>query len=232
MTASIAIVGEFKPDHDTHAALNRVLDNFRAVHDFDYEWLPTEQVAAEKEKLLKRFSGIWSPPASPFNSLDGCLAAITWARENGIPHLGTCAGFQHAMIEIARNMLGVAGAAHEEYDPDADTLFVNRLKCSLAGKTMQVHLAEGSLSRALYGRASSEEHYYCNFAVNPDLCHLLDHPGIRISGRDQDGEYRIIELKDHPFFVTTLFVPQTRSTQASPHPLIRGFVETVCGIRQ
>ena len=227
MIPKIAVIGEFC-DIDPHTALNRVLDDLKTVREFDYEWVDTLRVEQEKDRLLGQYAGIWSAPGSPFKSLDGALTAVAWARENDIPHLGTCAGFQHAVLDIARNLLGIRDAQHEEYDAGASTLFVSRLACSLAGKTMAVSLTPGSLSQFLYGRDRTEEDYYCNFAINPQFRDRLDHPRIRIAGTDQDDEIRIIELPDNRFFVLTLFVPQTRSAPGAPHPLIRGFLDAVC----
>lgn len=232
MTPRIAVIGEFVENFEAHTALNRVLDDLKTSRNFDYEWINTLRVEEGKEALLGEYAGIWSAPGSPFKSLEGALYAVTYARENNIPYLGTCAGFQHAVIEIARNLLGIKDAQHEEYDPEASTLFVNRLACSLAGKTMAVFVQPDSLAGRLYGRTQARENYYCNFAINPEFKARLDHPEIRISGRDQDGEFRIIELPGNDYFVLTLFVPQTNSLPGNVHPLIQGFVDAVCSRRQ
>lgn len=192
------------------------------------EWIETETVDKERDQLLNNYAGIWSTPGSPFKSLDGVLHAITFARQNNIPHIGTCAGFQHAVIELARNLLNIEDAQHEEYDTEASTLFVNKLVCSLAGKTMDVHLKPNTLTRKLYGIDKTTENYYCNFGINPDFKNSLQNPLICLAGVDQDQEIRIIELQNHKFFVITLFVPQTRSKPGVPHPLIDGFVKAVC----
>ena len=227
MTLKIAVIGEFC-DIEPHIALNRVLDDLKDEMNFDYEWVDTLRVEQEGDSLLEQYAGIWSAPGSPFKSLEGTLAAVTWAREKNIPHLGTCAGFQHAVLEIARNLLGLEDARHQEYDPGASTLFVSRLACSLAGKTMEVSLAPGSLAQSLYGLDRTREDYYCSFAINPEFRDRLNHPGIRIAGTDQDDEIRIIELPGNGFFVLTLFVPQNRSAPGAPHPLIKGFLDAVC----
>jgi CTP synthase (UTP-ammonia lyase) len=145
-----------------------------------------------------------------------------------IPHLGTCAGFQHGVIEIARNILGIEDAQHEEYDAQSSKLFINRLVCSLAGKRMDVYLKRGSLAHQLYQIDNTKENYYCNFGINPAFRQYLTHPQILVSGVDQNDEIRIIELPNHKFFLITLFVPQIRSLPDSPHPLIKGFVKAVC----
>lgn len=227
MKKKIAIIGEFNSGFLSHTRLNDALEHVktRYGYDFGYDWLDTPPVEKSSETLLTGYSGIWSAPGSPFLSLEGSLAAIAFARKNRVPHLGTCAGFQHTIIEFARNVLGEKEAQHEEYDPESDCLFISRLSCSLSGKEMQIYLKEGSLARSCYGKKEVIENYYCNFGINPQFKSRLVHPNLQISGVDQDGEIRIIEIPENPFFVATLFVPQTRSTPEHPHPLIKAFVE-------
>jgi CTP synthase (UTP-ammonia lyase) len=142
--------------------LNKALDY---LND-QYEWIDTESIEKEKDQVLKKYAGIWSAPGSPFKSFDGALYAITYARLNDIPHLGTCAGFQHAVIELARNILGIEVAHHEEYDSQSSSLFVNKLVCSLAGKSMDVYLKNNTLAHKLYDCNETKENYYCNFGIN------------------------------------------------------------------
>lgn len=228
MRTRIAVIGEYCDTFRPHSALNESLNSFQKKYDFEYEWIDTIAVETRRDSLLENFSGIWSAPGSPFKSLEGALYAISYARLNDIPHLGTCAGFQHAIIEIARNILGVEDAQHEEYSPGSSNLFVNKLVCSLAGQTMDVVLKKGSLAHNLYGTHKTQENYYCNFGINPGFRNLLNHPSILISGVDQDNEIRLVELTNLRFFIISLFVPQTKSTPKSPHPLIKGFIQTVC----
>lgn len=228
MTSKIAVIGEFNETFEAHTTLNDALDYLKKDYPLTYDWVETDRVEHEKNQILQRYDGLWSAPGSPFKSLDGALYAITYARTSNIPHLGTCAGFQHAVIELARNLFGLADAQHEEYDETASHLFVSRLVCSLAGKTMEVYLKNNTLARKLYGREKTNENYYCNFGINPEFIRYLDHPEIMVSGKDQDGEIRIIELPHLTFFLVTLFVPQTRSKPDSPHPVIKGFVKAVC----
>jgi CTP synthase (UTP-ammonia lyase) len=228
MKPKIAIIGEFYDTFVPHTALNGSLDQLKSTYDFEYRWIDTLTVKDNRDQALNGIAGIWSAPGSPFKSLDGALSAITYARQNNIPHIGTCAGFQHTIIELARNILGVKDAQHEEYDTHSSKLFVSRLVCSLAGKSMDVYLKSGTLAHKLYGIDKTTENYYCNFGINPSFKHNLIHPQITVSGVDQDDEIRIIEIPNLRFFLITLFVPQTRSQPGPPHPLIQGFVNEVC----
>lgn len=226
MKIKIAVTGEFHPQSITHTSLNQSLDDLaRNMNtEIEYKWIDTTDLLEDPPSILSSYHGIWSAPGSPFKSLEGALNAIRYARENNIPHLGTCAGFQHSIIEIARDFLGYSEADHEEYDPESSELFISRLVCSLAGKTMSVKIKEGTQAFNCYKKSVAEEDYYCNFGINPDAMEKLRHPDLVFSGTDQDGEIRIIELKSNDYFVATLFVPQTKSTLQEPHPIIRGFI--------
>jgi len=167
---------------------------------------------------------LWCAPGSPYRSLDGALEALRYGREHGVPTLGTCGGCQHMVIEYARHVLGFQDAQHAEYDPYASRLFISELACSLVGQTLPVRLAPGSRAAALYDGAEAEERYYCNFGLNPAYRDQLEAGGLKVSGTDRDGEARVLELPEHPFYIATLFVPQTRSTPQRPHPLIAGLL--------
>ncbi len=225
----IGIIGEFNEEYETHRALNDSLRHAEAAlnETVDFSWVDTETIAAEKEDFVRRFDGIWSAPGSPFKSLEGSLKAIRIAREKNIPHLATCAGFQHTVVEIARNVLGIEDAQHEEYAPDAPNLFISRLKYSLAGRTLRTHLMPDSRSRSAYGTNVVRENYYCHYAVNPAVKEQLKLKGYFWSGRDDVGEWRILEVTRNDFFIATLFVPQVRSTPEAPHPLIMRFLQTI-----
>jgi CTP synthase (UTP-ammonia lyase) len=90
------------------------------------------------------FDGLWCVPGSPYASMEGALNAIRQARESGLPFLGTCGGFQHALIEVARDLLGLADADHSESNPGGDVLLIDRLSCSLVGARGRLHVVAGS----------------------------------------------------------------------------------------
>src|SRR5208282_6192757 len=98
-------------------------------------------------------------PGSPYKSLDGALAGIRYARENKVPFIGTCGGFQHLVIEYARNVMGFKDAAHAESDPYASCLFITPLSCSLVGKTMEVRVKPGTQAADIYRDTWASERY-------------------------------------------------------------------------
>lgn len=128
------------------------------------------------------------------------------------------------VLEFARHVLGVADADHAEYHFDGSMLFITPLSCSLAGQQMDVQLHPDTLADRTYGSLAATERYYCNFGLNPEHLPALEAGGLMVSGVDHQGEVRVMELPGHPFFLATLFVPQTSSTPGRPHPLLSALV--------
>lgn len=226
MIKAIALLGEYTPTFPPHISTDAAIRHARNLLNVEVtaDWVSTEDISPT---LFEQYSGIWVAPGSPYKSMELTLWAIRYARENKIPCFGTCGGFQHMVIEYARNVLGFKGAQHAEYDPYASSLFISQLACSLAGREMQLNFVPGSQVATIYGSLSAQEHYYCNFGVNPDCIDELKQGPLNVSGADAEGEIRVIEHPDHPFFIGTLFVPQARSTPERPHPLVTAFLEAV-----
>ncbi|HEX2954525.1 MAG TPA: CTP synthase, partial [Bacillota bacterium] len=141
--------------------------------------------------------------------------------------LGTCGGFQHIVLEYARNVLGIKDAQHAEYDPSASSLFISKLACSLRGREMTLQLKAGSQVAEIYGNSKTTERYYCSFGIAPQYVGLFKSGPLQIVGSDPEGEIRVVELPGHRFFVGTLFVPQALSTASKPHPLVTAFLTEV-----
>ena len=232
---SIAIVADYDPRLPSHDATDAALRH--AAHalgvNFSAEWIPTDILEANASNALKYARGIFIGPGSPYVSMQGALNAIRIARESRRPLLGTCGGFQHIVIEYARNVLGIADAQHAEYDPAAARALIRALPCSLAGKALRIDLAPGSLAHRVYGCDQVEEKYHCTFGLDPAYRAQFETAGLRVTGveagvpgveLESAGEARIVELPEQPFFLGTLFVPQMRSNEGAPHPLILAFV--------
>jgi CTP synthase (UTP-ammonia lyase) len=228
MKKSLALLGEYSPTFPPHTATSAAIEHSRALlgSDIAGEWVSTESI---DQSLFSHYAGIWVAPVSPYKNMDKTLWAIRHAREHGIPCFGTCGGFQHMVIEYARHVLGFHDAQHAEYDPSASRLFIAQLACSLAGREMRLQFTAGSQVAGIYGALAATEQYYCNFGVNPACIPLLKSGPLQVTGADSEGEVRVIELPGHPFFIGTLFVPQTRSTPQCPHPLVTAFLRAVAG---
>jgi CTP synthase (UTP-ammonia lyase) len=229
---SIALIGDYDPQVTAHqaipVALGLIAEHLaRTVH---FEWLATDQIHADT--ALDRFDGIWCVPASPYKSEVGALRAIRFAREQQRPFLGTCGGFQHAVLEFSRNVLGWVDAEHGETSPDSDRALLTPLTCSLVEAVGSIHLIPGSLIAKAYETSEIQEGYRCRYGVNPQFEGDLLGNGLHATGHDSVGDLRAIELKDHRFFVATLFQPERAALGGKIPPLVRAFVEACVESRQ
>ncbi|WP_078965762.1 CTP synthase C-terminal region-related (seleno)protein [Streptomyces aureocirculatus] len=225
--ARIALVGDRSPTVTSHTRVPLLLDALAAREGLvlDAYWIPTADAA--EPGAVRGFDAVWMLPGSPYRSEAGALAAIRTAREDGIPFLGTCGGFQHAVLEFARNVCGLTGAAHAENDPDAEDPLIAPLACSLVGHEGVVTLTPGSLAESVLGADRTVERYHCRYGPAHDtgtgtgrLATLRTH-GLRFTGTDERGEVRVAELPGHPFFLATLFQPELYGDGTRPHPIVR-----------
>jgi len=227
----IALVGDYDPAVAAHRAIPRALiaaaECGRAALGF--EWVDSDAVG-DAERTLARFDGLWCVPGSPYRSLAGVLAAIGFARRHQRPFLGSCGGFQHAVLEHARTDLGWADAEHAETAPEARRPVIAPLDCGLVETERTVRFAPGSLIARAYGRESSVETYRCRYGVVPALREALFGGHLRavgfVAGED-DGSLpavHAVERSDHPFFVATLFQSERAALQGQPVPLAEAFV--------
>lgn len=226
MTIRIALVGDFKQAVIAHQAIPKALQI--AADDLGemiaYDWIATERLDANVSHILEGYDGIWCVPASPYNSFDGALNAIRYARERDVAFLGTCGGYQHAVLEYARNVLGLVDAANAEIDPDAKLPLIAPLVCALIDQDGEIKLAKDSLIRSHYGMAEINETYRCSYGLNPDYAGLLDGQDLVISAWDDEGDPRSVELRNHRFFIGMAFQPERSALRGETHPLITAFV--------
>ncbi|PYK01778.1 MAG: hypothetical protein DME23_03415 [Verrucomicrobia bacterium] len=222
----IALIGDYNPTVKAHVAIPKALE--LAASDLSGKvepvWIATPLLDKNTEKQLSAFDAVWCVPNSPYASMDGALRAIRFARESGRPFLGTCGGFQHALIEYARNALGLSEADHAESNPDAAMPLVSRLTCPLPGARAKIRLKPGSRLGAICGKTEIVENYNCNFGLNPRYASMLNDGKLTISGRDENDEVRAVELAGHSFFIATLFQPEQSALAGAAHPLICAFV--------
>ncbi|MFH9072637.1 CTP synthase C-terminal region-related (seleno)protein [Streptomyces alboflavus] len=221
--ARIALIADRSPSVIAHTRVPLLLSALAARDGLllDAYWIPTPD--AEEPDAVRGFDAVWVLPGSPYRSEAGALAAIRTAREDGVPFLGTCGGFQHALLEFARNACGLTGVAHAENDPDADDQMLTPLACSLVGHEGVVRLAPGSLAESLLGADHSLERFHCLYGPDGSV-HLpvLESHGLRFSGWDEQRQVRVAELPGHPFFLASLFQPEQYGDGSRPHPFVRG----------
>jgi CTP synthase (UTP-ammonia lyase) len=219
-TPRIALIGDRTGIVTAHARIPVIIDALLAREGIalDPYWIGTHDA---QDTDLTGFDGIWITPGSPYESEAGAITTTRAAREHGIPFLGTCGGFQHALLEYARNVCGLADVKHAEVEPDAAELLITPLECSLKGHEDAVMIAPGTLAARVLGPGRRTERYSCGYGLNQQYLETLTSAGLRFSGFNDSGDVRIVELPGHPFFLGALFQPERQDDQ--PHPLIRAF---------
>jgi CTP synthase (UTP-ammonia lyase) len=224
VTTRLALVGDRSPLIGSHRRVPLLLDAMRRSDGLLVEgyWIASEE--SEDPDAVDGFDGVWLLPGSPYRSEEGALTAVRTARERKIPFLGTCAGFQHAVLEYARNACGLAQVAHAERRPDAGDLLIVPLACSLVGHEGRVRLEPGSRAERALGTDRTVERYHCSYGLNPAYVQVLASHGLQFTGFDENDQPRIVELPGHPFFLATLFQPELAGDGSQAHPLIHAFV--------
>ncbi|MEP7297422.1 MAG: CTP synthase [Burkholderiales bacterium] len=182
------------------------------------DWLATDAMPDDAD--LARFDALWCVPGSPYRDMDAALRAIRFAREQGVPFLGTCGGFQHAVIDYARHVLGWADADHAETAPDAPRNVIALLECALVEATETLTLVPDSRLALACGTPTIQEGYRCRYGLNPAFVDTLTRGPLRVAATGPQGDVRAVELDAHPFFVCTLFQPERAALQGRTPPLV------------
>jgi CTP synthase (UTP-ammonia lyase) len=217
MSVSIAVVG----DRDTSLLTHRELDAALARLP---TWAQARWVATDRIGSLADVDGVWLAPGTPYRDDDAVYALIERVRSGGVPFLGTCGGFQYALVEFARNVAGIEGAAHEETDPDAVEPVVGMLGCSLIGARRTVVPVPGTRLAAISGTDPFLAFHWCRFGLSDRWIAALEQAGLVVAAHAEDAGVEAVELPSHPFFVATLFQPQVGAANGGPlHPLIGAF---------
>jgi CTP synthase len=234
----IALVGKYTGLKDSYLSHLKAFDHVGAAHGVkvQVEWIDAEDITDEKmEKVLGGVHGILIPGGFGHRGTDGKIAAAGYARENGVPFLGICLGFQMAVIEFSRNVLGLGGADSSELNGDTPHPVIDLLpeqrEIEDMGATMRLGLQEvlikpGTLAMNLYNKDRILERHRHRREVNPDYIEQLEEKGMFFSGRTEDGRrMEILELPDHPYFIGSQYHPEFLSRPYRPAPMFMGFVE-------
>ena len=187
------------------------------------------------EEILGGVHGVIVPGGFGTRGVEGKIAAARYARENNVPFLGVCLGFQIATIEICRDVLGLEMASSTEFDPDTpdpvicimdEQKGVRDMGATMRLGAQDVVVAEGSKAYGLYGSALVSERHRHRYEVNPDYIDRIEAAGWRFTGRSECGtRMEIGELDGHPFFVASQFHPEFKSKPQRPSPLHQGLVD-------
>jgi CTP synthase len=220
----LALIGDHNPAIVAHQAIPLALN--LAAQTFDLHihttWLNTEDI--DSSRSLAAFDAFWCVPGSPYLSTEGALYAIRYAREQQKPFLGTCGGFQHAIIEYARNVMGWQDAGHGEIDTEGRRV-IAALACEMVEKTAGITLLADSIAAHAYKTLDIEEGYHCRYGINTEFQAALEAQPLRLTGHDQQGEVRVMELPGHPFFVATLFQPERAALKGQLPPLVGALIQ-------
>ncbi len=216
----IILLGDRDPDKVTHreldAAISLLPGHIRA------RWVGT---ASPQAAHTGRADALWVVSGSPFEDDQAVYEAIKMARTCGQPFLGTCAGFQYAVVEFARNVAGIRDAGHAETALDSQELVVEKLACSLVAQERQVTAVAGTHMHELMGSAPFPGFHWCNYGLAPAYANRLVEHGLVIAATAPDAGVEAFELPAHPFFIATLFQPQVGSLVGQPlHPVIQAFL--------
>jgi CTP synthase (UTP-ammonia lyase) len=221
----IALIGDYSPAVTAHRAIDASFQLAGQQLPLVTQWRHTSTLT--RGQALDNVHGFWCVPASPYANTEGALWAIEWARTRRLPFLGTCGGFQHALLEIARHALG-QDAAHAELDPEARDPLIAPLACALVEKSEEIQPVPSARGRfAQWYGPPRREGFHCSYGLNPRHESMLATAGVEIAARGATGEVRAIELLAHPFFIATLFQPERAALHGELHPLVRAFV-TAC----
>lgn len=238
-TVKIAMVGKYVELHDSYISVNEALKHggIETRSKVDINWIDSESLEADGVDLDEIFAdvdGILVPGGFGSRGIEGKILACNYARTHGIPYLGICLGMQIAIIEFARNVLGLDGANSAEINPDTMYPVIDILpeKKSITdlGGTLRLgeypcKLNKSSKAYELYGEETIYERHRHRYEVNNDYRDRLLEGGMIFAGTSPDDHIvEMVEIPEHPWFVAGQFHPEFKSRPNRPHPLFRGFV--------
>jgi len=230
----IALVGKYTDLADSYVSYEEALTHAGATLNtgVNIRWVEADVF---DEGTLDGVDGVLVPVGFGPRGSEGKIKAIRFAREQGLPYLGICYGFQMAVIEFARHVLGLAAANSAEFEADSPHPVIDLLPeqrhIKDLGATMRlgshpVLIQEGSLAHQLYRKTIIHERHRHRFEVNPDYVARFEAAGLVFSGRSEDGRrMEIAEYKDHPYFIAAQFHPEFLSRPKCPRPLFSGLLE-------
>jgi CTP synthase len=233
----IAMVGKYVDLIDSYKSLNEALAHGGFANEcrVEVDHLDSEQLEGDfLPEVVRRADGLLVPMGFGQRGTEGKIAAVRYAREQGVPFLGICFGMQMAVIEFGRHVCGLVGANSTEVDPDTPhpviALMDQQRGVVQKGGTMRLGaypcvLQEGSLAARLYGKRRISERHRHRYEFNNAYRELFMSKGMVFSGLSPEGDLvEIIELRNHPWFIGVQFHPEFKSRPFDCHPLFKGFI--------
>ncbi len=241
----IVIVGKYVNLQDSYKSLIEALSHGGIANQTEVEmdWLDAEKIEADgPQTYLSDADGILVPGGFGSRGIEGKIISIRWARQQRIPFLGICLGMQCAVIEFARNVVGLDGANSSEFDPDTSYPVIDILpeqkNLTQKGGTMRLghypcNISKDSLAFNAYQKSFILERHRHRYEFNNNFREILTRHGFKITGISPDNKLiEIIELQGHPWFLTCQFHPELQSKPMMPHPIFRDFIKAALKKRQ
>ena len=249
---TIAMVGKYVDLRDAYISLCEALVHagLKTRTRVRIRYIESQSIEKDGTGALVGVDAILVPGGFGERGIEGKIAAVRYARENGVPYLGICLGLQVAVIEFARNVLGLKGAHSTEFDPqsphpvialisewqDRDGSLQQRDAGSSLGGTMRLgaqecRLQAGTLAHDLYGTDIIRERHRHRFEFNNNYLDQMSNAGLVVAGFSIDGLVEVVELPNHPWFLACQFHPEFRSNPRDGHPLFSGFVRAARNFR-
>jgi len=237
-SVTIALVGKYVELHDAYLSVVEALKHGGIANDTDVKikWINSEHLNNDNiEEQLNDADGILVPGGFGDRGIEGKILAARFARENKIPYFGICLGMQMAVVEFARNVLGLRDAHSSEFDANTPNpvidLMPEQKEIDEKGGTMRLgiypcKILEGSLAEKIYNERLIYERHRHRYELNNEYREILTSNGMVLSGLSPSEKLvEIIELKDHPWFIGVQFHPEFKSRPNRPHPLFREFIK-------
>lgn len=235
---TVALVGKYVELPDAYKSISEAFIHAGAMNEckVHIRWIPSESLLKDNMEYHLRFAdAILVAPGFGERGLEGKIAAVQFARENNIPFFGICLGMQCAVIEFARNVLGLKDASSTEMNKDTAHPVINMMESqkniTMKGGTMRLgaypcELVKGSKVHAIYGKSKIMERHRHRYEFNNKYLKQYEKEGMLATGINPETKLvEIVELRDHPFFIGSQFHPELKSTVENPHPIFVKFVK-------
>lgn len=235
---TVGLVGKYVSLPDAYKSIAEAFVHAGTQNDcrVNVKWISSEDITAETApEILKGLHGVLVAPGFGERGMEGKIETIRYVRENKIPFLGICLGMQCAVIEIARDVLGLRGASSTELNPKAPDKVIDLMeeqkKITAKGGTMRLgaydcKLKKGSKAFSVYGEQMIHERHRHRYEFNNKYLEQFENAGLKAVGVNPESNLvEVVELKDHPWFIGVQYHPELRSTVLNPHPLFVKFIE-------
>lgn len=236
---TIAMVGKYVTLADSYVSVNEALADAGAAlgTKVKVNWIDSEKYERNSENLssLREYHGILVPGGFGSRGTEGIILAANYARENKLPYLGLCFGFQLAIVSFARHVCGFKNAHSTEIDPDTPEPVIDLLpeqrELKDLGATMRlgghdIEILEGTLAHTLYGNTRIRERHRHRFELNQKYLPMIQDKGMLFSGfSDHQRRAEILEIPGHPFYLATQFHPEFISRPDKPEPVFQNFIK-------